>query len=286
MTRPSTGTHIKSACIDYLLALLVIYITCIPTMFHLFSPDDVGNYAQLGIFPLGGPLHYVSLAGFALFCCKDSFNGRSPGKRVMGLQVVDNGTLESASPMQCLVRNVTVIIWPIEMAFVLLRPGRRIGDWLAGTRVAAYNASQEHMRPGFWRVFIPLAIAYGAILLLFSPLRQLNPKIVKESYNAAASKQLQGLLNDSLGRFISAQVQVYDSVSGRNLKGVTVLCHVKKKYMKDKDSTLYIQRAAEQLIYRAIPPQQFMGWVAWIAPGAGTMQVKTKFIGTPLYATE
>lgn len=34
-----------------------------------------------------------------------------------------------------MLRNITLIIWPVEVVVSLINPGRRLGDFLAGTRV-------------------------------------------------------------------------------------------------------------------------------------------------------
>ena len=38
-----------------------------------------------------------------------------------------------ASSLKCLIRNITIILWPIEVIVVLVSPSRRIGDFIAGT---------------------------------------------------------------------------------------------------------------------------------------------------------
>lgn len=66
---------------------------------------------------------------------KDFYNGRSIGKRVFGYQVVDIKTNSVASEIQCMARNLTLLIWPLEILIVLINPSRRLGDIIAGTKV-------------------------------------------------------------------------------------------------------------------------------------------------------
>ena len=37
--------------------------------------------------------------------------------------------------MKCFIRNLTIPIWPIEIIFVLINPKRRLGDFIAATRI-------------------------------------------------------------------------------------------------------------------------------------------------------
>ena len=66
---------------------------------------------------------------------KDFFNGQSPIKRIGGHQVVDIGTAQPANKIKCLIRNITAPIWPIELVMVWINPQRRLGDYIAGTKI-------------------------------------------------------------------------------------------------------------------------------------------------------
>lgn len=73
---------------------------------------------------------------FFIYLNKDFLNGRSPAKRILGYQVLDRKTEEPASELQCFIRNLTIcLIWPIEVIVGLISPERRIGDFLANTKV-------------------------------------------------------------------------------------------------------------------------------------------------------
>lgn len=64
---------------------------------------------------------------------KDFFGGQSVIHRKLGYKVLDAKTKETASKIQCLVRNLTGPLWPIEAVFILVNPKRRLGDLIAGT---------------------------------------------------------------------------------------------------------------------------------------------------------
>jgi uncharacterized RDD family membrane protein YckC len=101
--------------------------------FGLYSPIAVVN---AWIVPL-------------LFFFKDGFTGMSPGKRLMGVQVVDADTLEPIGFGQSFKRNIPLYIpfvW-LYIALTILK-GRRLGDRRANTQVIWRKFAQ---RPAFDR---------------------------------------------------------------------------------------------------------------------------------------
>ena len=104
-------------------------------LFSTIGQVDIGqNYNQsLRLIDV------ISLAAFNLMVLcilnKDYYSGQSVVHRLVGLQIVDNKTLEPANSIKCMLRNVTMPIWPVEGLFVLINPKRRLGDFIAGTKV-------------------------------------------------------------------------------------------------------------------------------------------------------
>ncbi len=66
---------------------------------------------------------------------KDFAKGKSISKRILGFRVIDRQTGEPASSLKCFLRNLTILIWPLEVMVSLLSPTRRIGDLIANTEV-------------------------------------------------------------------------------------------------------------------------------------------------------
>lgn len=66
---------------------------------------------------------------------KDFFNGQSISKRIYGYQIIDICTNLPANETKCMLRNITMIIWPIEALTILFNPTRRIGDLITGTKL-------------------------------------------------------------------------------------------------------------------------------------------------------
>ena len=83
-----------------------------------------------------GMILYVWILTIFIYYNKDFFNAKSPAKRIMGYQVVDKKTEKPATELQCFVRNFTICVaWPIEVIVGFFNPERRIGDYLANTKV-------------------------------------------------------------------------------------------------------------------------------------------------------
>ncbi len=80
------------------------------------------------------------LPGLAYALCKDTlYDGRSFGKKVMGLQVINAQTLTPCKLMESVIRNVSLMIpvfGLIDAVMVFIDPdGYRFGDKWATTRV-------------------------------------------------------------------------------------------------------------------------------------------------------
>lgn len=99
---------------------------------------DMSMSSQLSFISI----HFLVWLIPILFFNKDFFGGKSPGKYEVGLQILDVGTGLPATSTQCLIRNCTLIIAPIELLFLYLSPERRIGDYLAKTKVMATEADE------------------------------------------------------------------------------------------------------------------------------------------------
>ncbi len=56
-------------------------------------------------------------------------------KRHFGYQIVDVKTNSPASELQCVIRNSTMIIWPVEIIVSMFNSKRRLGDFIARTKL-------------------------------------------------------------------------------------------------------------------------------------------------------
>lgn len=76
--------------------------------------------------------------------CKDCLGGRSIGKRLLGYQVVNYNSPEIVSPYKCILRNLTYLLGLIDIvAMFYKKEGRRIGDYVANTKVVCYDCKSN-----------------------------------------------------------------------------------------------------------------------------------------------
>ncbi len=95
---------------------------------------------------------------------KDCFNGQSPGKYLVGIQVVDENN-SPASPSKTIIRNIFMVIpfFPVIEYIIMLRDkdeGKRIGDKAAKTKV-------HDLKPGLKdSIFLWVSIALAILVLV------------------------------------------------------------------------------------------------------------------------
>ncbi|MBW7913273.1 MAG: RDD family protein, partial [Taibaiella sp.] len=175
-TSPTTGYRFLSMLIDFLIFMVAIWILSMifllpnmPNMAEMMEPSH--EPPNFNFWP--SKFIYLTGAMYAIYFCKDNFNGKSPGKKIMGLQVVNNKTMQPANPWRCIVRNLFCIFWPIEFIVALANPGRRIGDFVAGTAVVSYeeiiseNEAVEYVSPPSPK-YMQAILSYIVTAMMFS----------------------------------------------------------------------------------------------------------------------
>jgi uncharacterized RDD family membrane protein YckC len=125
--------RLQSISVDfsYIMSLLapLIIVIMITNFVDIVDKHEVGLNRMDNVF-------YILMTLIAFFVLnKDIFKGQSIGKRIHGFKVVDNLTDESPSDFKFMIRNITLAIWPIDVIFALINPNRRLGDFIAGTKV-------------------------------------------------------------------------------------------------------------------------------------------------------
>jgi uncharacterized RDD family membrane protein YckC len=140
----------------------IICFTCLPAIFllkTLIYPGIEGNRtSELFILPV-----------FVIYFCKDCIQGRSLAKRMLKLSIVDHSSNVVATPVQSVIRNLLIVVWPIEVLVACFNQERRIGDHLAGTKLTYnYNPAIVVHKIDPWQLVMAISIAIVYTLLLFA----------------------------------------------------------------------------------------------------------------------
>lgn len=109
---------------------------------------------------------FAIFGGFAAFLCRDYLlGGRSIGKRILGLSVVDRQTGEAVTGGRLVLRNLFFFLYPVDGGFLLFS-GRSLGERTTNTRVIrARNRCEVRVKP-----FLIVGGIAAAIALAFSGL--------------------------------------------------------------------------------------------------------------------
>jgi len=279
----SVGTRLGAMFLDHVFMTILAMIFFLPAMIPIFSDTVKVSHEQAGSNIWHGPMKYVSLFGFSLYFCKDVLNGRSIAKRILKLQIVDNDKGLAATPVQCLVRNIPLLLWPIEVIISMTNTSRRLGDRLARTKLVRYDPTFEQPRINIGKASLPVIISYGLLVLLFQMTPSTSmPKInySETSYNPAKSKELELLISDTLGEYLIPDVLVYDTVENENLKYVSTILKLKENYISDDYNYNWLHEKTSSLLYSKLSRETFTGQVKYVYQGSGQIKVITTTIGT------
>ena len=118
--------RVLSMLLDHIIMCIIIVPLGV-IIFGIISQFEEYLNKPIGMILIWSPMF--------LYFNKDFFKAKSGAKRFLGYQIIDNKTKKPASELQCFLRNLTLIAWPVEVLVGLLNPERRIGDFLANTKV-------------------------------------------------------------------------------------------------------------------------------------------------------
>lgn len=281
----NAGTRLASMLLDHFFMTMIAMAFSIPGMISTLSNAFEVTHEQERFNFMGGPFIYINLLGFALYFCKDCIDGRSIAKRILKLQVVDDLTGQPASPIKCLVRNLTLILWPIEAIVSLANTGRRIGDRIAGTRLVPFDEAMARPKVNIGQALIPVLISYGLILLVMLPFFGLTSfserkaiDYVEASYNDQSSKEIEKLFADSLGQHLTASVKAYDQIQGKPLKYVSVILVLNENYLEDDRNFEEIKSMTMPVLFSKFPEKTFVGQVKYVYRTSNSMQTRIEYI--------
>lgn len=156
MNKLNTETRIGTMLLDHFLTAVVVMIFVAPGVVY----DITQTFGNPNVPPkliLGN--YYLNIFAFSLYFNKDIYMGRSLAKRILKLQVVDIKTGLPANALKCFLRNLTIILWPIEVIVALLNNQRRIGDFIAGTKLTPYDPEVHKGQPNWLLMFAALCLS-------------------------------------------------------------------------------------------------------------------------------
>lgn len=127
-------------------------------------------------------------AWISLFLCKDLYaQGQSKGKAICNLRIVESSD-NAASPFKLILRNLFMIIWPIELFMILINPESRLADIIFGTKVIYCENKSATVKPSvFFKyyvvTFLLCAALISTILFLIQSCNNNTIKILKLLYS-------------------------------------------------------------------------------------------------------
>lgn len=274
----SSGSRLASMLLDHFIMSIIAVLFSIPAIILTFSNFFQVSHEDQDTDIFGGNLFYFSLIGFALYFCKDVIDARSPGKRILKSQVVNMSDELPASPIKCIVRNIFCVFWPIEVMVTLFSPSRRIGDFVAGTKVIPYEVRISH-KPDFKQIGLSVVLAYVFMLIVSYPFLAINDihkskkiSFIKESFNQVESTKLDKVISDNLR--LKSDSRVYDKIEGADLKYLSVIVMLDENLLNNDVDYNNLKGKFEPLLARKYPDSTFVGKVKFVYKTDNSMQTR------------
>lgn len=272
MTRKiSLFERLLSIFLDHIFVSIIAFLFFIPMMISIVGDAFHVTHEPSNIEILRNPEIFMGLLGFSVYFSKDCLNGRSIAKRILKFQVIDIQTGKVASPLRCLLRDLTIIIWPVELIIILINPARRIGDILAGTKIVSYFPSPLGSKGNLAQIALAIVLAYFYVLILFVPFYFLDNGIsnkvqfITSSYDTKVSKRVEEDIEANLHEFLKPDIRVYDSIQNKKIKYVSAICRLKQNYEEDDPDQLRgIHSTIENIILSAFPNEKILGQVKYV----------------------
>lgn len=269
------GLRLVSMFIDHFVMTILMVIIVLPgfvvSFFDAFNLDHEPYSSGIGI------LFFLFILGFAVYFNKDIFNGRSPAKRMLKMQVIDIKTGQAASPLKCLIRNLTIPIWPIEIIFVLINPKRRLGDFIAATRID-YVDNPEKTKINLTKFITTFLIAIGFSFLISSPFLLFKPNpinYIEQTYDPNKSEQINELFETQLeGLIKEADFKFYEQIENDNRKYVSGILYFSNR--SDYDNFEESEQKIYNLLTSEFPLESHVCFLKFVYKESGSMSTRQK----------
>ncbi len=172
---PYTLASRKRRIVAFLIDHSVITFLIIAIVFLALGP----NFMDADMDKMTTTMFAVMLPGFLLYFAKDSVNGISLGRWMLGIMVRDANNPNEAPPLgRLFIRNLWLIIWPVEfIVLALSEDKKRIGDKTANS-IVVKNPNKPRK--------LPLILALAGIGIIYFAFLFLS--IISIMKNSAAYK--------------------------------------------------------------------------------------------------
>lgn len=278
------GLRLATMVLDHVFMSFIAMIFYLPMFISLIAFATSSMNEKIHPFAFAHNLMtYTGIFGFLVYFLKDIFNGRSLAKRILKLQVVDNKTGQPASPLQCFVRDLFCIIWPVEFIVSMANTSRRIGDRVAGTRLVYFDPAIHQAKLNIGKIILPILICFAlaALLVQIIPTPEFDRTVYSNtSFNQDESKELEQLISDSLGEYMIPDIKIYDTVENSKLKYISATFRLRENYLETDNSYRQLHELTTDLIYSRHPMETFTGEIKYIFRGPGQFQSRSTSIGT------
>jgi len=258
-------TRLLSMLLDHFVMSLIITIVAFPVIFVGFD-DSFGAEIPSATNAINW-ISYIMIFASSLYFNKDIIQGKSIAKRALNIEVVDIKTGEVASSLKCLIRNLTIAIWPIEILVVLLSPSRRIGDFLAGTRIE-YTSENRNSKPriNIKNLILSIALAFMILYLsIFLFKDQFGSNIFSKpdydptSYSKELSSKLENHLESVQSNYImDTHIRVYNKMTDDSLKYIVATIYLKENYIEDNSQFAEIKLNIFNSMFRIVSKSDFV----------------------------
>lgn len=222
----------------------------------------------------------------SLYFNKDVIQGRSIAKRALNQEVVNIKNNDVASPLKCLVRNLTIVLWPIEVIVVLISPSRRIGDLIAGTRVD-FVSGERDSKPKINFTRVALSILLGFIMLYGSSFLVKDkvgngafksPDFIESSYNRELSLRFEEKLNGLQTIYLlNSNVNAYDRIKNDTLKFVSATFYLTQNYIENDTQLEEIKDEIFKAMFEIVPKEGFILYGKFVYEGPTTKSSTSRY---------
>ena len=261
----TAGSRIGAMLLDHIVMCFIIALLAMPVMSMEFKDafkDNPFNTKSTIDWTM-----IIMVFGLSLYFNKDMIQGKSIAKRALKQEVINIKTGEVASSIKCLIRNITIVLWPIEVIAVLISPSRRIGDFIAGTKVD-YISEERNSKPkvNTKNLLISLFIGFGLIYassFLFSNNfgngALDNPDYIESSYDKNLSNAIEQHLDSTMNTYLlNVNILVYDSIANDSLKYVAANFLLSENYIDNDSQFNEIKEEIFSSMFEIIPKSDFI----------------------------